>query len=121
MEVTQERLAEAFARASVRIAIDRLSARDGDDYTEGHVRYPALAAEAVFRALTLTPGPDVQDEEEIRADERRKCAGELRDYAGGLMNDAIALVTAGDEVNGLPKVSRAAAIDSAAKLLTAED
>jgi hypothetical protein len=56
-------------------------------------------------------------ESEIRADERKRCAQALRDYASGLMAQAIALVTEGDEAEGLPKVSRAAAIDSAAKLL----
>lgn len=59
-------------------------------------------------------------EAEIRADERRKCAQELREYSGHLMQDAIALVGNGDEANGLPKVSRAAAIDGAARLLEAK-
>jgi hypothetical protein len=117
MDVTKDRLAEAFASASLRIAVDRLSARDGDDYTEGHVRYPALAAEAVLRALALAAGPDAPAEDEIRADERRRCTRELRDYSDGLMHFAIGLVTAGDEAGGLPKVSRAAAIESAARLL----
>ena len=56
-------------------------------------------------------------EQEIRADERSECARKLRLYAKGLMDHAISLITAGDDANGLPKISRAAAIDSAADLL----
>jgi hypothetical protein len=56
-------------------------------------------------------------EEAIRADERRKCAQELRDYAKGLTGEAVAHITADEELPGLQKIHRAAAIDSAAKLL----
>lgn len=51
MEITREQLTSAFAMASVRIAIDKFSARDGDDYTEGHVRYPQVAADVIMGAL----------------------------------------------------------------------
>jgi len=56
-------------------------------------------------------------EQAIRADERRKCAQELRDYAKGLTSEAVAHITADKELEGLNKIHRAAAIDSAAKIL----
>ena len=49
--VSRAQLTSAFARPSVRIAIDKFSARDGDDYTEGHVRYPQVAADQIVAAL----------------------------------------------------------------------
>jgi fido (protein-threonine AMPylation protein) len=62
--------------------------------------------------------------ETIRADERRKCAQELRDYAQVLTSEAVAHITAGEErhkedlkLSGLAEIHRAAAIDSAARLL----
>jgi hypothetical protein len=66
MEVTREQLSAAFARPSVRIAIDRLSARDGDDYTEGHVRYPQVAADMIISALKET-GPWADDRDVVDA------------------------------------------------------
>ena len=64
--VSRKQLTSAFARPSVRIAIDKFSARDGDDYTEGHVRYPQVAADQIIAALREI-GPWAEDGDVVDA------------------------------------------------------
>jgi len=61
----------------------------------------------------MTPG----EEAAIREDERTRVKERLEGESRRLMDEAIAMVTAGDEAQGLPKIMRASAIAFSATLI----